>query len=281
MTNPIGKRFAESEAKKARRVETSSIGWKTKQDEARRGLHPSKWTGSLAHHWDPDANIEGGYGHGNVTHIWGKTWKWQQVALGVTIGIPIDDWDDNVHQKDDKFIAWTDDAENPEIGEQSHAVQQRANTGPGWNAGLCRALISCGRHYMGAITIGNGWAQTIHAAAKLKPYGTKFYNWAHSHPFSVSIAIGTGTTLSGYGLGYSHGGASAQDNDQLSQCASTDDEEDACIVAFTRNGAKGDNAAQVDMTLPNNHIRSFSAMVYEKGKTPAGGDECGVKGDLS
>lgn len=199
--------------------------------------------------------------------------------MGITIGIPIDDWDDNVHSKNNTFIDWTD-PEDHGHEEQSHSLQQRANTGPGWNAGFCRALISCGRRYVGAINFGNGWGQTIHTAAKLVPYGQKFYDWAHGHPFSVSIAIGTGTTLTGYGLGYSHGGASAKDNDQLSQCATTDNEEDACIVAFTQNGAKFDNAAEVDVTLPDGHIVSFSGMVYQKGKAPTGGDQCGVKGAL-
>lgn len=75
--NPVGKKLAESETKEARREHASFTHWKPKQDEARRSLHPSKWTASLAPHWDPDLYIEDGYGYGSVTHAWGSTWKWQ------------------------------------------------------------------------------------------------------------------------------------------------------------------------------------------------------------
>lgn len=67
--NPGAKRSVEREAKAARRTDTSLTHWTIRQEEARKGLHPSKWTGSLAQHWDPYVNVEGGYGHGNVTHM--------------------------------------------------------------------------------------------------------------------------------------------------------------------------------------------------------------------
>lgn len=71
---------------------------------------------------------------------------------------------------------------------------------------------------------------------------------------------------------------SANDNDLPAQYSTSGKQEDACIVACTQNGSKGDNAAEVDITLPNGNKLGFSAMVYEKGKAPAR-HECGIDGN--
>ncbi|EME50420.1 hypothetical protein DOTSEDRAFT_31474 [Dothistroma septosporum NZE10] len=259
--------------------ELSGPWWTSKQEEMRSALHISEQeaTGSLSPDWDPTAHVEAGFGHGNVTARWGRTWKWQQVALGASIGIPVADWDDAVHTKSDRFIAFGD------VEYESQLLSRRscgADTYPAaksdvltkrWNYGQCRAILDCSRQAVSAATgnLGNGWAQACRAGYKLKTYGSTFYDFAHAHPFSVSIVLGTGTTAAGYGLGYTHGGATAQDNDQLGNCSGDSTQVNSFIQSLVdAAGASGKSAAQTDITLDDGHILAISAEVYPKGQAP-------------
>lgn len=98
---------------------------------------------------------------------------------------------------------------------------------------------------------------------KLKTVGSTFYDFAHAHMISVSITIGGTTTLAGYGLGYSHGGATAQDNDQLADCAKDATQQDSFIQGFTEAAEAGEEtSAEAHFTLQNGHILAISAEVY-------------------
>lgn len=91
--------------------EVATPWWVSLQEEARQKLNvaPDEAVGSLSPIWDPTLPATLGHGHGDVTERFGQTWKWQQVALGMTIGIPIDEWDDEVHVKSDRFIVYGSD----------------------------------------------------------------------------------------------------------------------------------------------------------------------------
>lgn len=274
--------------------------WRYQQDQARKRANTTTLTGSLSPHWDPNVHVEAGFGHGNVTTNWGKTWKWQQVAMGVSIGIPIEEWDDNIHTKSDEFIVFTDDDDEAVVGPESPPSSKRGMIDQGftpadlspedrtlhmkrWNYGQCRALLSCGRQFTDSamLRLGNGWRQTVQAWYRGTAYGRRFYDWAHQHPISVSIVVSTGSTLAGYGLGYTSGSNSAQDNDQLGDCGGESTQVQAFIQSFTQNGASNYNAAQMDITLPNGHILRISGEVYEKGHAPAAGNSCNADGKSS
>lgn len=63
------------------------------------GLTEETALGSLSPYFDPDLMGQGGVGHGNVSDSYGVTVRWHRVALGITVGIPIDEWDDAIHVK--------------------------------------------------------------------------------------------------------------------------------------------------------------------------------------
>lgn len=222
-------------AKRERNPSTSDqTWWQTEAQHYRDllGLAVEEATGSLSPYWDPYAAVEGGFGHGNVTEVWGETFKWQQVALGVTIGIPIDEWDDDIHAPSDQFIVFGDGGYDALLAKRSTAVSLASNSQ--WNYAQCRSVLDCGRQFANSATvnIGNGWRQGVNAAYKLKTVGMTFYDWAHRHPFSVGIATTGGGTLTGYALGKTGGGATAQDNDQLAACTGETTQTESCYEAI-------------------------------------------------
>ena len=83
--------------------------------------------------------------------------------------------------------------------------------------------------------------------------------------------------LAGYGLGYTTGGATKQDNDQLGQCANDSTQLQSFIQGFTDNGGVKYNAAEINITLPDGHILSISGEVYPTTNKPAG-PECSSQG---
>jgi hypothetical protein len=137
------------------------------------GLHPDNATGSLHPAWDPMAHVNAGFGHGGVTERYGRTWKWQQVALGASIGIPVEDWDDAVHTKSDRFIPFGNDDYEAQLHHtrtcdsdvQSCAFQERDLIMKRWEYAQCRGVLSCGREFAsaGLANIGNSWEQTVRA----------------------------------------------------------------------------------------------------------------------
>lgn len=200
-------------------------------------LSDDEATGSLSPHWDPYAHVDAGFGHGNVTHTFDRTWKWQQTALGISIGIPIEEWDDEIHQPRDDFVVFGDHDYDAMISKRwmaeglhstSNSLERR------WNYGQCRAVLSCGQQFAGgaAATISNGWTQTVQAWNKAKVFGQTLYDFGHAHPISVSITVTAGGTAAGYGLGRTGGGATAQDNDQLGSCANGSSQVNAFIQSL-------------------------------------------------
>jgi hypothetical protein len=82
--------------KKTRALDTAP--WAAEQALHRRRLNVPEAT-SLSPYFDPNIMAEGGFGHGNVSEAFGKTVRWQQVALGISVGVPLDEWDDDIHVK--------------------------------------------------------------------------------------------------------------------------------------------------------------------------------------
>lgn len=68
-------------------------------------------TGSLNPLWDPLAVQRSGTSHGDVEEDvlgYNVTVRWWQAAQGIFIGIPLDEWDDNVHIASDEWIPFGD-----------------------------------------------------------------------------------------------------------------------------------------------------------------------------
>lgn len=191
----------------------------------------------------------------------------------MSIGIPIEDWDDTIHIKSDRFIAFgdhDDHAGSPPCDTPQNScpalpsnatLAERDMHIKRWNAGDCRSLTNCSKSFASSLNIGAGWTQAVNAAYKLKTYGQTFVDWTHAHPWSISLANSAGSTLSGYGLGYTHGGATAQDNTQFGQCANGSTQVQAFIQSFIQNGASSLNAAEINITLPDGNILTLSGEV--------------------
>jgi hypothetical protein len=93
-------------AKKTRALYTAP--WAAEQALHRRRLNVPEATalGSLSPYFDPSIMAEGGFGHGNVSEAFGKMVRWQQIALGISVGVPLDEWDDDIHVKGDVFVPY-------------------------------------------------------------------------------------------------------------------------------------------------------------------------------
>lgn len=292
-----------SGTKRDRRVRRDDGDWW--KDDAKKyrellGLAEEDATGSLSPNWDPYAATESGFGHGNITELWGETYKWHQVALGITFGIPLDEWDDDVHVLSDDFVMYGDDDYDALLAKRWDpiSVVARDELEKRWNYGQCRAVLSCAYQFADAATanIGKGWRQGVNAAYKVKTYGKRFYDFTHRHPFSVGVATGVGVSGTFYALGNTGGGATAQDNDQLQSCADGSNQKEAFIQSLAQVGrtpyslirdcfsanlkqaasASSDNTARVDITLPDGNILDIEAAVYPKGHRPPAGKLCGA-----
>ena len=81
---------ADRDAKLARRAAAASPepAWKAVQAAAQKASKSAVLSGSLSPQWDPNAHVNAGFGHGMETERWGKSWKWQQVALGISSTFP-------------------------------------------------------------------------------------------------------------------------------------------------------------------------------------------------
>lgn len=84
--------------------------------------------------------------------------------------------------------------------------------------------------------------------------------------------VGGGATGAAfYGLGYAHSGATAQDNNQFRMCTSNHAAYQVAafiqtVITAPEGDTGGNNAAEIKITLPNNHVLSISARAYPKSK---------------
>lgn len=134
------------------------------------GLTEETALGSLSPYFDPDLMGQGGVGHGNVSDSYGVTVRWHQVALGITVGIPIDEWDDAIHVKSDRFIPYGNeysatgtgggaDCDAGGICASHWSLAERDEHTKRWNYAQCRSLLTCARDLGPAIDLRlrDGW----------------------------------------------------------------------------------------------------------------------------
>lgn len=254
-----------------------------REHRERLGISESEATGSLSPYWDPYASVSGGFGHGNVTERWGQVWKWQQVALGITMGIPIDEWDDNIHILNESFVVYGDFSdtanEKREPGNLASIlpVDAMSELTKRWNYAQCSSVLSCVKQFGGSasLTLAKGWQQTVNAWHKTVAVKNTFYDWGHNHPISVGVATTAGGTIVGYGLGKTGGGATAQDNNQLGQCANDNSQVQTFVQAIlTAANGGNQNAVEVNINLPDGNILTISGEVYPKGHKPVPESQC-------
>lgn len=269
-----------------RRQETAP--WEHAQDLHRRAsdIAIEHAEGSLSPHFDPDALKRAGFGHGDEgVDSRGRRVRYRQVALGISEGVPIEEWDDKIHVRGEDFIAYGHSSSSSisttrDAAEPGWSVATRGQTGSEifarWNHAKCRALLTCARNAPGAIamTIKDGWPQLVDCAKKKLAWGQTLYDRVSRNEvvcfLSKSVfngAVGGGI---GYGIGVigAGGGATKDDNDKLAQC-SNNDQANAFIESMVKAANAGnENAARVDITLENGHKLSLYGRVYPKDKIP-------------
>ncbi|KAK5173842.1 uncharacterized protein LTR77_002523 [Saxophila tyrrhenica] len=234
-------------------------------------LHEASSSVAAADDPDPYGQFAAGFGHGNVTDLWGETYKWWQAAPGVHFGIPLDEWDDDIHTINAQSLQMNDE---PEDLSTAISLPEGRSLDKRLNIDYCvRTLKTCARETnAAAFVVADYWGRAAHKAAKAVPIAHKFYDWTHKHPFSVGFVTAAGTGLAGFGLGQTSGGATAQDNDQLQQCSTAGapkKEVDGLIESVVNAGTSQDASCSVDITLKDGNILQVHAAVYKKGHVPA------------
>ncbi|KAK4233221.1 hypothetical protein C8A03DRAFT_48165 [Achaetomium macrosporum] len=153
-------------------------------------------------YFDPDIMVEGGFGHGNVSEVFGKIVRWQQLALGISVGVPVDEWDDAIHVKSDAFVPYGDvpflearagyDGIPKEGSRDSHI-----------------ALAAREEHEKNACeTVGgdwvknaDGWAQGVACADRIKALGSTLYDYVKRYPVTCEVVkLGLGAPAEAPGL---------------------------------------------------------------------------------
>lgn len=138
---------------KIRRTRLQPRAWEAHQAQHRQKLNLTEETalGSLSPYFDPHRMGQAGVGHGNVSESYGQKVRWHQIALGITVGIPVDEWDDGIHVKNDQYIPYGDDysadTASRDAGcgmggtcEAHWSLAERGEHMKRWNYGKCRAL---------------------------------------------------------------------------------------------------------------------------------------------
>jgi hypothetical protein len=184
--------------------------------------------GSLPPYFDPDIMAEGGFGHGNVSEAFGETVRWQQVALGIAVGVPINEWGDAVHVKSDAFVPYGDipsrgleardgcggTPDEEGICHSHWALAEREEHEKRWDYARCRSLLTCVRDTVGGerMKLADGWAQGVACANRIKAAGSTLYDYVKQYKVTCQvIKLGTAGVV-GYGFSQisSGGGATAQ-----------------------------------------------------------------------
>ncbi|KAK3297913.1 uncharacterized protein B0H64DRAFT_431743 [Chaetomium fimeti] len=269
-------------AKKSRAL--ANTPWAAEQALHRQRLNLSEATalGSLSPYFDPDRMAEGGFGHGNESEVFGKRVRWQQVALGISVGVPIDEWDDAIHVKSDAFVPYGDGdvssrgleargdcGASPDELETCHshwALAEREEHEKRWDYARCRSLLTCVRDTVGGglVKLGHGWRQTVECADRIKAVQSTLYDYVRQYPATCYlVTLGAGGAV-GYAFGQigSGGGATAQDNDELARC-SDNTQVNAFVEGILDAANAGDeNAARADITLGNGHTLVLYGRVY-------------------
>jgi hypothetical protein len=282
---------------KAKGLRRAAAAWQLQQDAIRQelGLSVKTASGSLSPIWDPDITNRQGFGHGMIKEAFGEPRKWHQVALGISVGIPLDEWDDTIHIKSDRFVPYGDVDFEEQLREvrkvtrsrESQAsnnlsasscsacspLEERALFEKRWNYAQCRAIMSCGRKIGAAawMQMNDGWRQTVECAKRAQAAYKTLYDFVNQYPTTCGVVKLTAAGAVGFGFGMikSSGGATAQDNDQLAHCGTSNDQANAFVEGMLEVANAGaHSAAQVDITLENGHILSLSGEVYEEGHAP-------------
>ncbi|KAK0704460.1 hypothetical protein B0H67DRAFT_648894 [Lasiosphaeris hirsuta] len=216
---------------KLAREHRAAPAWQTSQEAARKeaGISLDKATGSLSPIPNPEALNEGGFGHDMVKEVFGETYKWQQVALGVSVGIPVDEWDGAVHTESSQFVAYGDG--------YSDALSKR------------HAARSAGRTFGSAawIRLRDTWPQIVDCAKRLTTARQTIYDFLATHSITcevVKLAAGSA------GEGANQAAAFVQ---SLLEDASAGDQ----------------SAARADINLPNGHTLSVMDETFDTKDKPS------------
>lgn len=284
------------------KTRASQPAWLAEQSTrvSRIGGSADEMTGSLSSFFDPDRLSSMGRGHGNVSLDGeGRTVRWQQVALGVTVGIPVDEWDDEVHTKSDRYIGYSDaysdgfeadasDAlavarsaptcpEGDAVCENAQAaalrVLDRRQSPPDWWYQTCRATIDCTRDVLGGsiFYIHAGWRQVVNCANAARSASEPLARYCSRHFITCTVVNWAGGGLVSYGYGQiKTGGAGAEEGASGGrECTSGNLQADAFIEGMLSAADAGEaNEAKIDIRLEDGKSLLLWGNVYPENAVP-------------
>lgn len=258
--------------------------WELQQEQHRYRLNLTVETalGSLSPYFDPDIMGQAGVGHGNVSESYGQMVRWQQIALGITVGIPINEWDDAIHVKSDRYIPYgnkynVDTTGHAACGvgdvcEAHWSLAERNKHMKRWNYADCRALLTCARNVAGGVDLAlrDGWPQVVSCAVKTVAWGRTLYDHLSWRGMSCGVLKWGGAGLVGWGIGHiqTGGGATAEDNNKLAGCSNKDQASAFVETMLNAASASDENAARADISIGNGHTLVLYGKVYPHDKIP-------------
>ncbi|KAG9678933.1 hypothetical protein KCU99_g8630, partial [Aureobasidium melanogenum] len=178
-------------------------------------------TGSLNPLWDPLAVQRSGTYHGDVEEDvlgYNITVRWWQAAQGIFIGIPLEEWDDDIHVASDEWIPFGDTYPFDYTASQRHInvgmdpsadldeLAKRADF-----KGVCTGVATCSRilYASGTAGVTKAWGAIVNvgvsAMAKSSTAYSNVVDYLHAHPVRTGIVVsgtlGIGTGLALHPLG--------------------------------------------------------------------------------
>ncbi|KAK0640978.1 hypothetical protein B0T16DRAFT_393336 [Cercophora newfieldiana] len=233
-----------------------SPAWAAEQQQHRDRLKLTAETakGSLSPYFDPDMLARAGFGHGAISEESTGLVRWHQIALGIAVAVPIDEWDDTIHVKSDRFVPYGnaydsgryqdhDCGTGNTLASRSPVCEAASSESPAWGGlaapaqwrpAQCRAAISCARDIAGAVSLRmhQGWPQVVECAVKAQRWGESLWDrlsWGGKVAcwiFNNGVSFGLGT------IDVGGGGGTADENEKLTQCSTEHSQANAFVEAI-------------------------------------------------
>lgn len=201
--------------------------------------------------------------HGEVSDFDGRTWKWHQVAHATWRGIPLNEWDDAIHVKNDTFLEYSEtypfDFSTQSPNPASPDIVERQ-----FLPAVCRAYNACTQAAVGgtAYVIANIATPAVNKIAQA--CGTTSIWGCLNNPFVAAVSSGA---LGGVV------GAVTQARIQASSCSDSNSDTDA-IQSVLQEQGRTLKALQESITDLNNVLGKLSFIAEPDSQRST--DTCGA-----
>ncbi|KAJ6118561.1 hypothetical protein N7471_013181 [Penicillium samsonianum] len=216
--------------------------------------------------------------HGDVFDHHGVTRRWHQLAKDTFSGVPIDEWDDEIHTASDHELKIESSLTERDIEESFLSLLSERDLEDG--TGMCMDTIQCTADLVsGAVGGLKKWAPIIldKAVAAAKENGEPLWDFLNK-PFITALMggpVGMAGTIGAMFVNNKY--APGLDKDQAGQCM-TEGTAQELIKALVANTLATNNVAAMMSRVEGDkgELADVSVAVDEDGEKPI---DCGVTGE--